>query len=108
MTRTTFMAVAFRSCCRYVRANPMYRLRRRSKRRTAWERVLSTPARRAYCARNSGVSCRWRAAWSASWYTWGFTVSWRGASGDEVHAWRVGQARQVARSKRMRRTASPV
>jgi hypothetical protein len=37
------MAVAVRSCWRCVRAKPMYRLRRRSKRRVPCERLLSTP-----------------------------------------------------------------
>jgi hypothetical protein len=74
------MAVAVRSCWRCVRANPRYRLRRRSKRRPPCERLLSTPARRVYCALNSGVFWRWRAAWSASWYACSRTVSCRGAS----------------------------
>src|SRR6266851_3315222 len=42
------------------------------------ERLLSTPDRSAYWALNSGVFCRWRAAWIASWWAWGRTVSCRG------------------------------
>jgi hypothetical protein len=92
------MAVAVRSCWRCVRAKPRYRLWRRSTRRIPCERRLSTPARSAYCAVNCGVSWRCRAAWSASWWTGGRTVSWRGAAWAEVHALRVGHARQVPRS----------
>ena len=48
ITRTTGMAVAVRSCWRWVRAEPTSRLRRRSMRRIPCDRLLSTPARSAY------------------------------------------------------------
>ena len=78
-----------------------------SHRRTPCERLLSTPARRAYCAVNSGVSWRCRAVWRASWWGCSRTVSWRGAPRAEGQAKRVGHARQVAPSNRMRMTGSP-
>ena len=65
------------------------------------------PARSAYWALNCGVSWRCRAARSASWWACGLTVSWRGAAWAEVHSRRVGHARQVAPSNRMRMTGSP-
>jgi hypothetical protein len=107
ITRTTCMAVAVKRCWRCVRARPMYRLWRRSKRRIPCERLLFTPARRAYWGLKAAVSCRWRAAWIASWCACGRTVSWRGASLAEVHARRAGHARHVAPSNRMRITGSP-
>jgi hypothetical protein len=45
-----------------VRASPMYRLRRRSTHAVLCERLLSTPARSAYCIVDSVVSCRCCAA----------------------------------------------
>jgi hypothetical protein len=107
MTRTTCMAVACKRCWRGVRAKPMSRLRRRSTRRIPGERRRSTPARSAYWAVNAGVSWRCRAAWSASGWTCGRTVSGRGAPCAAVQARRVGQARQVAPSNRRRITGSP-
>jgi len=47
MMRRTLMATAVITCCRWVLANPRYRLRRAPKARTLWEIVLSIPARRA-------------------------------------------------------------
>jgi hypothetical protein len=54
------------------------------------------PARRAYRPLKAAVSCRWRAAWSASWSACRRTVSGRGASCAEGHARRGETAPQRA------------
>jgi hypothetical protein len=105
--RTTLRTTAVQRCWRWILASPRSRDRRRPQRRMPCACVASTPARRAYWAVNAAVSCRCRAAWIASCWACGRTVSWRGASFAQVHAWRAGQARQVARSTRMRTTGSP-
>jgi hypothetical protein len=51
------------------------------------------PCSRRILALNSAVSCRCRAAWIASWWVCGRTVSWRGALFAQVRAWRAGQTR---------------
>jgi hypothetical protein len=70
-------------------------------------RVPSPPARAAYWAVNSAVSCRCRTAWLASWWSGGRTVSRRSPLLAQMHAWPTGQARQVAAWKRIRTTGSP-
>jgi hypothetical protein len=106
-TRTRLTAVAVRACCTCVLAWPRSRHCRKPHRRMACVCVPSIAARRAYWGLNSGVSCRRRAAWIASWWACGRTVSWHGASLARVHAWRTGHARQGVAWKRMRTTGSP-
>ncbi len=45
ITRTKFKAAAVSTCCRCVRARPMYRDRRSPLTAIPWESVPSTPAR---------------------------------------------------------------
>jgi hypothetical protein len=76
--RTTLRTTAVQRCWRWILASPRSRDRRRPPRRMPCACVASTPARRAYWAVNAAVSCRCRAAWIASCWACGRTVSWRG------------------------------
>src|SRR5262244_2944143 len=59
--RSILIAAAIATCCTWVFARPQYRVRRRPKARTPWERVPSTPARCAYCALPSALADQARA-----------------------------------------------
>ena len=56
-SRTTLIAAAVRTCCRWAFACPMYRHRLNPQRRIACSCVPSMPARAAYRDRNSSVPC---------------------------------------------------
>jgi len=65
-SRRKLIAVAVSRCPRWVRASPIYGLRRKRDVRTPREIVPSIPARRAYSLWNACVPSRCRAACSAS------------------------------------------
>ena len=100
LSRTRSIATAVKTCCRCALACPMYRHRRKPQRRIACACVPSTPARAAYCNRNSSVVCRRRAACNASCCLRVCSPMMRGSVFDRVHCGRNGHGVQSLRANR--------
>jgi len=98
------IATAVKTCCRRALACPMYRHRRKPQRRIACACVPSTPARAAYCNRNSSVVCRRRAACNASCCLRVCSPMMRGSVFDRVHCGRNGHGVQSLRANRASKT----
>ena len=69
--RSTLIAAAVATCCKWVFSRPQYRVRRSPKARTPCERVPSIPARCAYWRWPSALAYHARMAWRASYCSWG-------------------------------------